>query len=233
MASKSKRILVVDDDEFIRECCFELLALKGYEVDLASNGIEAISKIGSSNYDLVITDVNMPRLDGIGLYLAVLRDYPFLKDSFVFISGNVTVENEAGAILKKMSQRVLKKPFRVDELLESVSQIVNRPDNGGGRGAKRREERFSLPADCELMLNGRALTARILDISISGLKLRYRGEPLDIDAGAGVYIECPEFRRRGHIKWSKSDDGSAISGVQLTEPLPVTEVMELASGRIC
>ena len=65
MAIRSKKILIVDDDELIRDCCVEILTNSGYTVETASNGMQAIERLSAETYDLVISDVNMrPRRHG-------------------------------------------------------------------------------------------------------------------------------------------------------------------------
>ncbi|OPY64373.1 MAG: Sporulation initiation phosphotransferase F [Syntrophorhabdus sp. PtaU1.Bin050] len=62
---KTMRLLVVDDEENIRFLFKEELEEEGYEVDLASSGLEALSKIKDSLYDLVVLDIKMPGMSGI------------------------------------------------------------------------------------------------------------------------------------------------------------------------
>ncbi|OPX92586.1 MAG: Sporulation initiation phosphotransferase F [Syntrophorhabdus sp. PtaU1.Bin002] len=62
---KTMRLLVVDDEENIRFLFKEELEEEGYEVDLASSGLEALSKIKDSPYDLVVLDIKMPGMSGI------------------------------------------------------------------------------------------------------------------------------------------------------------------------
>ena len=62
-----KKILVVDDEEVIRNFYRDSLTMKGYSVDHAGDGLDALDRLWGSVYDLVITDINMPRLDGLRL----------------------------------------------------------------------------------------------------------------------------------------------------------------------
>lgn len=226
MAIRSKKILVVDDDELIRECCIELLTNSGYTVDTASNGMEAIERLGASAYDLVISDVNMPLLDGIGLFLSVLREFPYLKDRFFFMTGDVA-EGAEGPVLRGLGRKVIAKPFRVKELLSTVDACLNPDMSSVCEWPKRRSERFAFVADCtvEFCEGAVRLSARVLDISERGLKLKYPGEPKGSDMDAGVYIKGLDLKRTGHVKWSRLDEGTVISGIELTEPLPVSSVL--------
>jgi two-component system nitrogen regulation response regulator NtrX len=61
------RILIVDDEESIRETLKEILDYEGYEIEEAKDGEEALAKIKKFNYDAVLADIKMPKLDGIEL----------------------------------------------------------------------------------------------------------------------------------------------------------------------
>lgn len=67
MENNQKKILVVEDDQFLREFYQELLADQGYLVDVASDGELALQKIRTQDYDLVLLDIMMPKKDGIGV----------------------------------------------------------------------------------------------------------------------------------------------------------------------
>jgi len=60
MLNSSRKILVVDDDDSVRDLCTEVLSVAGYQVDTASQGVEGLERLRRGSYDLVISDVNMP-----------------------------------------------------------------------------------------------------------------------------------------------------------------------------
>lgn len=70
MDNKNKRILIVEDDQFLREFYQELLMAEGYFVDAAPDGEIALSKIQSNEYDLILLDIMLPKKDGV----QILRD---------------------------------------------------------------------------------------------------------------------------------------------------------------
>jgi len=119
---KSGKILMVDDDDMIRDVCSLVLTEVGYQVETAADGIEALNRLKDSEYDLVITDINMPRLDGIGLYLSVLREYPYLKDRFFFLTGNPSWE--ARLVLSEINSEYLAKPFHIDDFLRRIEILI-------------------------------------------------------------------------------------------------------------
>ena len=122
-----KRVLVVDNDISIRVLCTEALSMAGYTVDRASNGGEALRNLGWIQYDLVISDVEMPVLDGIGLYNNILKDHSYLKDRVIFITGSVTEDKLSALDLVK--PRYLIKPFKISHLLNMAEEVLkDRPE---------------------------------------------------------------------------------------------------------
>lgn len=121
-----KSILIIDDDQDVREACREVLHVSGYAVDSARDGFEALKKIDSAAYDLIIVDINMPLVDGIDFYLRVVRKNPDMKNRFLFITGDIYGEQEALDLFIKAERTILKKPFTKEAFLKSVSGILSK-----------------------------------------------------------------------------------------------------------
>lgn len=119
---KNMRILVVDDDEFVRAVSLFILTGAGHDVTVTANGAAALQRLKSAQFDLVIADLEMPLLDGIGLYSAVLNDYPYLTDRFLFITGRLTPTNQV--VLEGWNAKYILKPFSVKELLQRVGTFM-------------------------------------------------------------------------------------------------------------
>jgi chemosensory pili system protein ChpA (sensor histidine kinase/response regulator) len=119
------RILVVEDDDDIREVVEEVLSSEGYRVDVAKDGLDALGKLdGAAGPPLILLDMMMPRMDG-ETFLRALRDRPALADaSVVVISGNAAVREKARAL---QVAGCLVKPFELDELLGLIRRL-GRPD---------------------------------------------------------------------------------------------------------
>lgn len=117
-----KRVLVVDDDTSIRMLCSEALSIAGCAVDRAADGDEALKNLKGSRYDLVISDVDMPVLDGIGLYLSILKEHPYLRNRVLFITGSAS--NDVLSTLGLMKQRYLVKPFKLSHLIDLAEEIM-------------------------------------------------------------------------------------------------------------
>ncbi|RCK77600.1 MAG: Response regulator of zinc sigma-54-dependent two-component system [Ignavibacteriae bacterium] len=120
-----KKILVVDDESLIRESLAFVLRKEDYEVDEASNGLQALEKIKSDNYDLLITDIEMPEIKGIEL-LEKTRQYS--PDTFVIlITAYASIETAISAFRKGASDYILK-PLEFEDLLHRVRKIFEYKD---------------------------------------------------------------------------------------------------------
>lgn len=119
----AKTILIVDDSASVRQVVTITLKQAGYEVIDAADGQEALAKLDGRKYHLVISDVNMPRLDGIGL-LKQMKDKPAYKFTPV-----IMLTTEAGESKKQEGRAAgakawMVKPFNPDQLLGAVSKLV-------------------------------------------------------------------------------------------------------------
>jgi len=81
------RILLVDDDPMITELVIDMLGIEGYDVDTATNGIEALQKLERQRYDLIITDLHMPKLDGSGFYRELAQRKLHSLKRIIFLTG--------------------------------------------------------------------------------------------------------------------------------------------------
>ncbi len=113
----SGRILVADDDEATLDMVSEFLELMGFEVALAENGIEALSLFIADSFDIVLTDLNMPVMDGLSLAINIKRKSP--KTPIVLLTGSNKEE-----VLKKVEKgpfySVLFKPFRIADFRKTI-----------------------------------------------------------------------------------------------------------------
>ena len=115
------RILVVDDEESIRELLSKTLALADYEVDLAPDGRTALDRLRMVQYDLLITDLRMPGVDG----LTVIREARRLKtDLPVIIITGYSSEASAIEAINLGVQGYLTKPFRVPRVLTAAAKAL-------------------------------------------------------------------------------------------------------------
>jgi DNA-binding NtrC family response regulator len=89
------KVLVVDDDRIVGQSFDRVLTEKGYEVNTAMDGEEALKKVGSDGYDLVFTDIKMPGMDGLEVAKRIKEMNPWLP--VVVVTGYGTADNEARA----------------------------------------------------------------------------------------------------------------------------------------
>ena len=119
----SARILVVDDEEDARDLVATVLGEMGYAVDTTRDGRSALRQLEQAHYDLMVSDLRMPELDGPGLYREVLRRWPNDHPSVLFVSGFGDTPDYAG-FLNRTHVPVLLKPFTVDHLRQTVERVL-------------------------------------------------------------------------------------------------------------
>ncbi len=96
MSDKIAKILVIDDEDDVRESYIDMFEFFGYEVDSAPNGREGVVKVTEKDYDIVITDLNMPEMNGIEVLKRVKKNKPFIE--VIVITGYATLENAIKAM---------------------------------------------------------------------------------------------------------------------------------------
>jgi len=117
------RILLVDDDPMVTQLITDMLSLDGYDVDTAPNGIAALEKVQGRRYDLILTDLHMPELDGAGLYRELTRRQANPPHKIIFLTGTAGT-SEAHRLVQETGLPVLRKPFNVIEVLELVRKVL-------------------------------------------------------------------------------------------------------------
>lgn len=119
MDAKSFKILVVDDDPIARDVVFSILSQEGYYVVSAKDGFEAIDVIRKENFDMLITDLVMPGIDGIELIKSSLKINPELAT--VIITAYGTLDSALKAI-DLGAYDYITKPFKIEEILFLVAR---------------------------------------------------------------------------------------------------------------
>jgi DNA-binding NtrC family response regulator len=113
-------ILIVDDDDVIRETIYELLSLN-YTCQTAETAERALATLASEQFDVVLTDISMPGLNGLELLERVLRQYP--TTPVIIISG-ITDQDHAQDLIKRGAFDYLLKPFRLEVVEMSVQRAM-------------------------------------------------------------------------------------------------------------
>ena len=117
----SRSILVVEDDELMRSFLIQILRDEGYRVQSAEDGKEGLEKIRDGDFDLVVTDLKMPKLSGIDLMRGIQKEKPDIR--WIIITAFGSISNAVEAI-KAGASDYLTKPFRDPEELRHVIRRV-------------------------------------------------------------------------------------------------------------
>jgi DNA-binding NtrC family response regulator len=117
-----KKILVVDDNQENLDLIVHMLATTQYEHATAKSGLEALAKMEVDNYDIVLSDLMMPQMDGIELLEKIKSSWPETEVVIITAHGSVTSAVEA---IKKGAYSYILKPFEPDDLLNEVNKVSN------------------------------------------------------------------------------------------------------------
>lgn len=118
-----RRVLVVDDEAPVRALTREILSATGFDVETAEDGDAALRLLSTSTFDLLITDLRMPGMDGASLYQEVLRRWPAMEDRVLFVTGDIEGEPTARS-LDSSAIRYLEKPFTTRQLIAVVQDVL-------------------------------------------------------------------------------------------------------------
>jgi len=130
-----EKILVVDDEDMIRDLCYHILSAEGYQVATASNGAAALEELERTPVDLLITDIKMPGIDGLELFERIKgRNLDLVT---IFITGHGTLDTAIESLMRGVDGFVLK-PFTQEELLSAATRAI--------RGSRLKKENIRLKA---------------------------------------------------------------------------------------
>jgi two-component system cell cycle response regulator CpdR len=117
------RILIAEDEEALRALCARALLSDGHEVKTACDGTDALDLLGRENgrFDLLLTDIRMPVMDGIALALGVARDHP---DVTILLMTGYADQRERAHGLNAIIHDVISKPFTVTTLRAAVNEAL-------------------------------------------------------------------------------------------------------------
>jgi two-component system, cell cycle response regulator CpdR len=117
------RILIAEDEEALRALCARALSTDGHQVRTASDGGDALDQLirEEGRFDLLLTDIRMPVMDGIALALAAARDHP---DLTIMLMTGYADQRERAHDLDALIHDVIAKPFSVAELRAAVKEAL-------------------------------------------------------------------------------------------------------------
>jgi two-component system cell cycle response regulator CpdR len=116
-------ILVVEDEQDVRELIADVLVGRGCEVEMAADGAEALRLCEQGRYDLILSDLRMPKMDGAAFYRALHDKYGPAMPRMIFVTGQAHSLDFAG-FLGMTAVPVLAKPFTVADLQKAVTQAL-------------------------------------------------------------------------------------------------------------
>jgi C4-dicarboxylate-specific signal transduction histidine kinase/CheY-like chemotaxis protein len=119
------RILVVDDETDIADTCGDILAMDGHRCDFAMNGRAALERVAQGCYDLILSDLRMPQLDGPGFYRELSRSHPQMAERIIFLTGD-TLSPAIQTFLAESKRPYIEKPLDPKQLREAVAAALAR-----------------------------------------------------------------------------------------------------------
>lgn len=117
------KILVVDDEKGIRELLFDVLSREGFKVTLAKDGQDSLKQMRRRKFDLLITDVNMPKVDGIELLRKMKK--AGRREKVIIMSGRPITRDDFGKGVLPI-HTLLEKPFHIQNFLDVVTSVLEK-----------------------------------------------------------------------------------------------------------
>jgi CheY-like chemotaxis protein len=118
------RILLAEDDNAVSAFVLRALKLRGHEVTAVGDGLAALDALNGNAFDLLLTDIVMPGMDGIALALKVSRDRPAMK---ILMMSGYAHERQRAHNLEALIHKVLPKPFSLEEICNAVDEALAMP----------------------------------------------------------------------------------------------------------
>jgi two-component system, cell cycle response regulator CpdR len=117
------RILIAEDEDTLRAMCARAVAMDGHEVETACDGSEALDRLNreAASFDLLLTDIRMPIMDGIALALSAARDFPNLT---ILLMTGYADQRERAHGLDALIHDVIAKPFTLAKLRGAVNEAL-------------------------------------------------------------------------------------------------------------
>jgi CheY-like chemotaxis protein len=131
-------ILIVDDEPGIVRGLARLLRHDGYLVDTASNGRHALARLQSHRYDVILSDLRMPELDGQGFYAYLRQHYAYLRQRVIFLTGDYG-EADSAAFLAQCGERWLRKPCTIATVRRAIQQVLSAAGRAPQPGQERQD----------------------------------------------------------------------------------------------
>ena len=122
-------ILVAEDETAVRQVVVRALAVAGHEAKAVEDGMQALDALAADDYDLLLTDIVMPGLDGIALALKASAAYPHMR---ILMMSGYAAERQRAHNIEALVHRMIAKPFTIRELTTAVSETLEAGVASGG-----------------------------------------------------------------------------------------------------
>jgi DNA-binding response OmpR family regulator len=204
------RVLIADDDEVCREILQDAIQKEGVEVVLASDGIEALERLSEDPSDILISDLNMPRMDGLTLLKNARQKHPHILT--IIITGYGSLQSAIEAI-RLGAYDYIQKPFKIEEITVATRNAIDKVKSGKEKALLLKElealhHKLELleavrnlgPKEDKGLLSESGSDASLCLFSRSGLPLRFLEVPDESPSRVLAALESlKELRRDGTI----------------------------------
>ncbi len=119
---RTNRILIIEDNRALAEVAAMIVEDYG-NVDIADNGSTGLTKVSNMYFDVIISDIEMPVMNGIEFFYQALKISPTIRERIVFCSGSSKEEHKR--FIEKYSLRYLSKPYELEEIRRTVYEVIN------------------------------------------------------------------------------------------------------------
>ncbi|HET6515923.1 MAG TPA: sigma-54 dependent transcriptional regulator [Thermodesulfovibrionales bacterium] len=123
MISAKEKIIIIDDDEIVRKSCGKILAPEGYALEFSANSTEGLNRLRKEHFDLVLTDLRLPHMDGMEVLRMIKENWPGTEVIVITGFGSVKTAVEA---LRYGAYDYIEKPFAPEQLLHAVTRCLER-----------------------------------------------------------------------------------------------------------
>lgn len=211
------RVLVVDDEKFIRDIIADFLGMEGYIVRTAEDGSSAVNELARARYDMVISDLKMPNMGGLDLLKEVARSHP--ETLTVIMTGFGTVETAIDA-MKRGAYDYILKPFKVEEVVHIVQRGLEKRRLAAEN--LRLREALSLYKVTEALAASLSLDEVVATLADSALT-EVRADVVSVFLDDG---ERGLFQRLARSSPTLAEDGDADDDLGELAPLAIRERLE-------
>ena len=120
----SQRILLIEDMKGVRDSLEMILSTQGFDIEVANDGAQGLQKAQSASYDLIITDILMPELDGTEVIIQLHASGNKTPVLAISAGGNGVSATQALTLAKEKANDIMEKPFSKEELLSKINELI-------------------------------------------------------------------------------------------------------------